>query len=549
MAFVERWRRCRLVAAVSLAACSLVAARSAGMPVDGKPTGLTGIDPRLAPSRNDLGIYLFAASQSASVSRFDPGAEQWVSEIPDVPSMADVDLKSCVGGRCWGGPSIAVDAGDRLHVVWGKLGNNDCNPARSVQTSVRLLHVAYDGDGWSQPETIITREQGSAECSFQSPVVVSDCAGRLLVAYTHAVWLQGDSYREGVFHQIRGTDGDWSAPARLSDFKRMPYAEGGAGRFFVGYSTSGSAKVAEIDPGSGNEVFDEVAGKPSGSTALVLSPAGELHAFWVPWSGDPDPPGVWHADEIRYNLRRSGSWVHGDGSLLAGHGIFTAPETSAEEDSVANLALSPSGPRLLVFTYKQRLYAVRQLDGSWGQPFELETGEPAHAADVSALGDERFLVVWSTSGTPGAAVSYAVLDADPARPGEEDERREEIDAGADADGDADTDVDLDADADTDVDTDSDADTDVDLDADADVDTDADTDADADADGDTAACTDDGECPGNQVCAHGRCVEPGGVDAGCGCGAGVPAAGSCWLLLAALAIRAASRHPGPGTPKG
>lgn len=393
----------------------MLASEVGAEPITGLPTGIAGINPQLVPSEDGSSVYLLAASSETAVLRFDVATEQWDDTIPPLDTTGiELFRMSCYDGQCWGGPACAVGPNGTLHVVWGQRGSNDCNPASVHSTSVRLIYEHFDGTSWASPTTVVQRTAGSDECGYQYPGVADDGNGNLALIYQHASYLGGGDYAEGSFYRTRLGGGEWSSETRANDYKAPVRAAGGFGRLFVSFGESGHSHVVELSPTDGSELSEATIGSYPVGTRLVPVSATEVHAVHPHWTGEPDPPGVWHADSVHYNLLTATGWEHADSVAIAsGSTIFTTPETSGEEDAIIGMSVTPAGRRLVVFGYAGKLWAVRNDGASWGAPFELETGGEVDGASAAAVGNGHHLVVWTDSlqGTPD--VQWALLTADP----------------------------------------------------------------------------------------------------------------------------------------
>lgn len=410
----EALARARRACCALALAGGLAAAPAVAQPLTGEATGIAGMNPQLLPSRDGASVYLFAAAANTSALRFDTATKTWDASIPPLPT-ADIDLMkmSCYDGVCWGGPAYAVGADDTLHVVWGERGYNDCDPAAPFWTSSRLIHQRYDGS-WSAPATIVERTAQSAECGYQYPAIGEDGQGNLVLIYQHAVYQGGDQYLEGSCYRTRPSGGAWSAETRITEYKNQVRAFGGFGRLFVTYGKSGKAHVTEIDPAKSSVLSDETIGNYPIASHLLLHTADETHAHYPHWTGQPDPPGVWHVDAIHYNRRTAAGWdAPASPALVDGPEIFGAPETNAEEDAVSSLSITPTGRRLLAFSYERKLYTLTHDGAGWSAPVERQTGDEVWAVSVAPVGDAQHLIVWATAMDENADVEWALIDADP----------------------------------------------------------------------------------------------------------------------------------------
>jgi len=387
------------------------------------PLDVNGMNPQLAASNDGQRIYLIAASPSGKVRMFNVTTREWGAGVPDIPGMSDIDLGytawTCAIGQCWGGPTFAVGGNDVLHVVWGELGRCACNPYAPFNTSVSLKHTRFDGSSWSSPVTIVKRQsEDDPECGYQSPNMAADGAGNMLVSYTHALYIDCPSppytppdcnVQEGTHYHTYSELEGWKYRERIGGFKTTTHAAGGFGRLFMGYSLPGRPHVAEINPVTGKVSSDEVIGSETTAPYLFLAGADDLHAFYGGNSGS----GAVYTNAIYYNRKTGGGWQH-PGSLLISDdpAIFVPPTAPAEYTAVIDLAVTPSGRRLMAFSYAQKLYFVFFNGAAWGDPVAIETGNEVWSVAVSAVGANDYLVVWSTALSPDAEVFWALVPAD-----------------------------------------------------------------------------------------------------------------------------------------
>ncbi|MBI5527105.1 MAG: hypothetical protein HY897_12290 [Deltaproteobacteria bacterium] len=384
-----------------------------------QPLDVTGMNPKLAASTDKQRIYLTTASPSGKVRKFNTTTLAWESGIPDIPGMSDIDLGyapwTCAIGQCWGGPAFAVGKNDVLHVVWGDLGRCACNPYAPFNTSVHLKHTRYNGSGWSTPETIVKRlSEDDPECGYQSPNLAEDEAGNMLVSYTHAKYIDCPNppdcnVQEGTHYHTYSAAEGWKYRERIGGFKATTHAAGRFGRLLMGYSLTNRPRVAEIDPATGQVSSDEVIGTETTAPYLFLAGADDLHAFY----GGNSSGGAVYTNAIYYNRKTGGGWQH-PGSLLISDNpaIFVPPTPPAEYTAVIDLAVTPSGKRLMAFSYAKKLYFVFYDGVAWGDPVLVETGGEAWSVAVSAVGDGNYLVVWSAALSPDAEVFWALVPAD-----------------------------------------------------------------------------------------------------------------------------------------
>ena len=385
---------------------------AAAVPLDGFQLDVTGMNPKLVGSRDQQRIYLMVASPTGKVRAFNTTTLAWESGIPNIAEMSGIDLTkvSCEIGQCWGGPTLAAGAGDELHVVWGEKGLNDCDPAKQFQSAVRLKYSHYDGSSWSSPATtIVSRrmDQNDPECVYQFPNLAEDGAGNMLLSYMHGVYVcpAPCGWDEGTHYYTYTPSEAWQYRGRIAKAAASSHTAGGFGRLLLGY---GHGHVAEIDPDTGAAISDEVLPALPGPDApsLFLAGANDLHALFGRGVNNPA-----HTTEIYYNHQGSGGWLPSS-LLISGDPTIFVPPATGEYTAVTSLATTPSGRRLLSFSYGLKLYFVFY-DGTWGAPMEATTGTEVRSQAVHAIGDAYYLVVWSTDLSPTAEIWWALVPAGP----------------------------------------------------------------------------------------------------------------------------------------
>lgn len=138
------------------------------------------------------------------------GRPEWIS--PGVPDAIN--------------PALAVDANDRVHVVW-------------FQSDGRAYQVIYTmrapAGVWTTPVALTSGDQPSTK-----PTLAVDSAGT--VHTVHVVWEQN-----GAVYYLRGTPGRWRAPQRVSETGRDPTVGLWARGVFVLWGDGGSVSLRAFD--------------------------------------------------------------------------------------------------------------------------------------------------------------------------------------------------------------------------------------------------------------------------------------------------------------
>jgi hypothetical protein len=385
------------------------------VPIDARDVGEYGMLPKLIPSPEGDLIYLFFSSPDAKIKTFEAASESWLPGTLVAPGTGNSYTR-------WSRQDYAVDPAGNLHVVWGERGETNCYPAVPKTAGVQVWHEAYNGATWGAPTLLAERVSGSEVCEFQNITMASDDMGRLLVAYQVAVLTNPDTETYSHPKKYRIYDGGaWLAETLVGGtWKGTLGSGGGAGAFYVGYMVSGGGvdiEISLIPPGSA-----EVAGatRLSGPTTdaeatFFVEASGTAHVVWF-GGEDPDGAGgpiMYHASRIFHNHRVGENWMEGDpGTVLIDPSFFGDGSTTREEDAPVHIAVSPSGTRLVVFTYMAELYYLVYSGGSWGPLYHADIDVDARRSYPIAIGETgRFLVVWSTDDfNRSAPLYYAILE-------------------------------------------------------------------------------------------------------------------------------------------
>jgi hypothetical protein len=360
--------------------------------VDAMDVGEPGVKPKLIPSPEGDRMYLFFSSPDAKVMTFDVASESWLPEVLVAPGTANTLVR-------WIGQGYAVDPAGNLHVAWGE-GTSAC--PGDIPTYVR--HVAFNGTTWGDSETLAERVPGDPVCGFQNVAMASDGSGRLVVVYQVPTMVDEDPNHAIHPKKYRIHDGSaWSGELQVGSTTHAGdvTAGGGVGSFYIGYMVPGGAvdtEIALILPGS--TAISEATrlsgpGVDHAATFLVEA-SGTAHAVWQ--MGDKFDDAYGHASGIFYNHREGETWMEGDpGTRLVCAAFFGHGNPVQEEEAWVHMAKSPSGTKLVVFTYMTELYFIVGTDEAWGSIHSAEIDVDAGWAYPIALGStDRFLVVWST---------------------------------------------------------------------------------------------------------------------------------------------------------
>jgi hypothetical protein len=382
------------------------------VPVDARDMGEWGMLPKLIPSPEGDRIYLFFSTPDARIRTFEVASETWLPEALVAPGTGNTHTR-------WSRQDYAVDPAGNLHVAWGERGTTDCHPDDPKQGAVRVWHEAYNGSGW-EPATLLTeRVSGDAVCEFQNVSMASDGAGRLVVAYQVAT--STGPGPDDCTHpkKYRVHDGAaWSEEKQAGGaWKGGLSAGGGAGSLYLSYMVSGptvDTEIALIPAGSTDVAGTTRLSGPGcdSEVSFFVEASGTVHAVWP--GGDIFDDPQWHASGIFYNRREGESWMEGDpGIQFVGPSFFGEGSPDREEEAPVHVAVSPSGTRLVVFTYMTELYYLVHAGGSWGPLVHADIDVDARRSYPIAIGDTgRVLVVWSTNDFSAAApLYYAIIDA------------------------------------------------------------------------------------------------------------------------------------------